>query len=733
MNLFDLFATISLDSSGYEEGLGNAEQKTQSFGSKLKSGITGAAKTASVAIGAVSAAGAALAGTMVKGASETAAYGDNIDKMSQKMGISAEAYQEWDAILQHSGSSIESLKVSMKTLATAAESGNEAFAKLGISQEQLASMSQEDLFSTVITQLQQMEEGTERTYLTGQLLGRGATELGALLNTSAEDTEKMRQRVHELGGVMSNEAVKSSAAFQDNLQDLHTAFSGIKRGIASDILPGLSNLMAGFTSLIAGEEGAEDALQSGFDSVLTSITNGITKMASFGKKLIPVLVSSIVTALPQLATGVTEILMTLGETLIENAPMILSAVLEILTTIGNSIIENLPVITEMLTQAIAEIAMILSDPETLSALLLTVMTILQVIGQSIIDNMPLLMDTVFQVINNVILFMTENLPLFVDMAAQIILSLANGLVDAIPKVLEKIPIIIDSLTKAILDMLPKIVETGVTLLTSLVTALPDIINTIVKAIPQIVRSITNAFTTLIPALIDAGIKLFTALIEALPEIITTICDALPVIIDNVVNALMDMLPIIIDAGVKLFTALIDNLPQIIETLVSKMPEIIGAIIKAIVGAVPKLIEAGGQLIKGLWQGISNIGAWLREKISGFFGGVVSSIKNFFGIHSPSKVFAGIGEMLDRGLAKGVGDYADLAVNAAENMAEDVFSATDRDFNFTGTAVDERGMNAGGRGVVINVYGAEGQNVNELAEVISQKIAFGYAQEQAVFA
>ena len=74
MNLFDLFATISLDSSGYEEGLGDAEKKTQSFGSKLSGGLQKAAKVATAAVGAVSAAGVALAGTMVKGAAETAAY-----------------------------------------------------------------------------------------------------------------------------------------------------------------------------------------------------------------------------------------------------------------------------------------------------------------------------------------------------------------------------------------------------------------------------------------------------------------------------------------------------------------------------------------------------------------------------------------------------------------------------------------------------------------------------------
>lgn len=733
MNLFELFATISLDSSGYEEGLGNAEQKTQSFGSKLKSGITGAARTASVAIGAVSAAGAALAGTMVKGASETAAYGDNIDKMSQKMGISAEAYQEWDAILQHSGSSIESLKVSMKTLATAAENGNEAFAKLGISQEQLASMSQEDLFSTVISQLQQMEEGTERTYLTSQLLGRGATELGALLNTSAEDTEKMRQRVHELGGVMSNEAVKSSAAFQDNLQDLQTAFSGIKRGIASDILPGLSTLMAGFTSLIAGEDGAEEALQSGFDTVLDSIINGISKISSYGKKLIPVLVSSIVEALPKLAAGVADIVMVLGETLIENTPMILSAVLEIITTIGNSIIENLPAITEMITQAVNEIALLLSDPEMISTLLIAVVTIIQTLGTSIIENIPMLLETVMQVITNITSYMAEQAPLVADAALQMMITLANGLIEALPQVLAQIPVIIDNITTTILNLLPKMVETGITLLTSLVQALPQIITTIVAAVPQIIESICNAITTLVPALVDAGIMLFTALVDNLPFIIDTIVAALPQIIDSLVDAFSKAGPTIVDAGVKLFTSLINNMPKILRSIASALADIMKAIFEGIGNAIPTMLKMGGQLISGLWQGISNVGDWLREKISGFFGGVVSSIKNFFGIKSPSRLFAGIGEMLDRGLAKGIEDYADVAVKATEEMADDVFNATDGDLDFTAGVNGASGTAAGRSGLVINVYGSEGQDVEELAEIVSQKIAFGYAQEQAVFA
>lgn len=528
----------------------------------------------------------------------------------------------------------------------------------------------------------------------------------------------------------------------------------------TDILPKVvdaaSKLLLSFSTALV--DNADILLKTGFD-IVSNLVEGMLRDREAISNAIKSLIKSI------------------GTWIAEYGPQLISSAAEVLIMIAQTIAENAPTFIEQASLVIMELATALTNPDMITALLDAILQIIESIGNSIIENIPTLIETITTVIDNIVTFITENLPTFIEMAGQIILALAQGLMEALPGLLEKIPeminsiigeflnllplivetgitlftalinalpqiitnivsvipTIIDNITTSILDLLPIIVDTGITLLTALVEALPQIITTIVEAVPKIVDSVVNSFVNLVPALIDAGITLFTALVEALPEIITTICDALPLIIDSVVDALFDMLPIIIDAGIKLFTALIDNLPQIISNLVSKMPQIIDAIVGALVGAVPKLMEAGGQLITGLWQGISNVGEWLRQKISGFFGGVVQSIKNFFGIHSPSKVFAGIGEMLDRGLAKGVGDYADLAVNAAEDMAEGVFSATDRDFNFTATG----GANVAGatasRGVVINVYGAEGQNVEELAEVISQKIAFGYTQEQAVWA
>ena len=228
-----------------EKIIGNeAESAGKSGGIKLGNALGTGMKAAGATIAAAGAAVAGITSSFISASGAAAEYGDNIDKMSQKMGISAEAYQEWDAIMQHSGTSIEALKPSMKTLAQQAEKGSDAFQKLGISEEEVATLSQEDLFARVISGLQGMEEGTERTAITAQLLGKGATELGALLNTSAEETQAMRDRVHELGGVMSDEAVKAAAAYQDQLQDMQTAFSGLSRNLMSEFLPDMTNVMS---------------------------------------------------------------------------------------------------------------------------------------------------------------------------------------------------------------------------------------------------------------------------------------------------------------------------------------------------------------------------------------------------------------------------------------------------------------------------------------------------------
>ena len=315
MEVYKLQAAIGLNTTEYQKGLALAGTSLKDFGGKLKAGAEVITKVGVAAFSALTAAAGATTAAVIKGVDAYTSYGDNIDKMSQKLGMSAQAYQEWDAVMQHSGTSIESMQASMKTLASAAETGNDAFEKLGLTQEAIANMSQEELFSATIKALQNVDSETERTYLAGQLLGRGATELGALLNTSAEETERMKQRVHELGGVMSDEAVKASARYKDSIQDMKTAFKGMGRDLISDFVPALTTVSDGLAAIFSGDENGADLFAKGFDAAISNIGKSAAKIKPIARKIGSVAVK----ALP-------EILSTVGKGLVSALPSIASSV-----------------------------------------------------------------------------------------------------------------------------------------------------------------------------------------------------------------------------------------------------------------------------------------------------------------------------------------------------------------------------------------------------------------------
>lgn len=90
----------------------------------------------------------------------------------------------------------------------------------------------------------------------------------------------------------------------------------------------------------------------------------------------------------------------------------------------------------------------------------------------------------------------------------------------------------------------------------------------------------------------------------------------------------------------------------------------------------KLKGVGVDLIKGLWNGISDMAGWIKGKIEGFGKTVLNSLKNFFGIKSPSRVMAEqVGKFLPQGLASGVAKYARYAVDAAKTMRDDFVDAS----------------------------------------------------------
>lgn len=417
MDLFDLFVKLGIDDKGFDDGIDSIQGKISSLKGGIEKGLSAATSTVTAVANAVKQVGTAIA----ESTNQLASYGDEIDKSSQKLGLSIEAYQEWDAVLQHSGTSIDSLKTGMRTLSNAAESGNEAFQKLGFTQEQVASMSKEELFNNTITALQNVTDETERARLASELLGRGATELGALLNTTAEETQAMKDRVHELGGVMSDEAVKESAKFKDNLQDMTTALDSVKRNITQQFMPSLNLLMEGFTSLIAGEEQAEEKLMQGFEALATGFENAVKVIEPMAKELIPRIVDFAVKSLPKMSDLALDIVDTLVYTLLDELDEIVEASTQIITSVIHGISLMMPELLPTAVNVILEIA------------------------DTLIDNLGFIVDAAIELVTALAEGITEYIPILVEKAPELVIKLATALVENLDKLLEVPPKIIKTI------------------------------------------------------------------------------------------------------------------------------------------------------------------------------------------------------------------------------------------------------------------------------------------------
>lgn len=601
---------------------GEAESAGRSAGLSLAGGIGTALKSAT---GIVAAGATALTGALVSGSTAVAEYGDNIDKMSQKMGISRQGYQEWEAVMQHSGTSMETMKSSMKTLANAVEKGNGAFERIGISLEDLSSMSQEDIFAATISGLQNVDNETERTYLAGQLLGRGATELGALLNTSAEDTQAMRDRVRELGGVMSDDAVMAAAQFQDNLQDLKTAISGVGRGMISELMPSMNTILAGFTSLIAGEEGAAQQLEEGFNGLFASLGDVAQNLISTVTTMLPGFINTIATIAPQaiamagnlistLATSIVDALPTLITTVI---PALLSAAVQIVVALGTALVQAAPALFDAGLQLVQMLFDSFANADTLSQ------------GANIVQNV---LDGV-----------SSRLPEMLTKGVELLTNLANGILTGLPSLITTAGQLMTTFASFIMQNYPVILQKGMELVLNLV-------NGIVNNLPQIVQAVIQVIAS------------FTATI-------------------------LSNLPTILAQGIQIIAKLAAGLIQAIPTVIGAIPQIIQAIVNSF-GSFDWL-SIGLNIIKGIAEGISGAADIIIDAAKNAAEAAFKAAKDFLGIKSPAKKGIYIGQMYDEGIALGISQNKSVVDDAINDLGSMTSLQMGGTYNLNNTTTDDK--------------------------------------------
>lgn len=270
----------------------------------------------------------------------------------------------------------------------------------------------------------------------------------------------------------------------------------------------------------------------------------------------------------------------------------------------------------------------------------------------------------------------------------VIKTLLDRVVAMLPFIIETIIAVVPQLITALLDQLPTILATLLQMVVQVANALASMLPTLIPTIINAVLMVAETLLDNIDMIIDAGIALLIGLADGLITALPQLIEKIPVIIDKVMVALSTNMPKLIRAGIQLIVKLGEGLIKAIPQLISKLPQIIKSIVSGFASYYGEIGEIGSDLIKGLWNGIKDMGGWIADKIKGFGESVLGGIKDFFGIHSPSKVMA---DEVGKNLALGIGEGFEKNIAGVNKQ-------------ITGA------MDIGGVGVVGNIGGRAGGSV-----------------------
>jgi len=320
--------------------------------------------------------------------------------------------------------------------------------------------------------------------------------------------------------------------------------------------------------------------------------------------------------------------------------------------------------------------------------------------------------------------LTASAPALIQSGQEFMSNLLQGMIDSAPAVMQAIVPLVSQLVQGFLNNLPLWIELGATLLLELAKgitqAIPDLMGALTETVLEIVAYITEPGTR--TSFISAGIDMLMALIDGFFEARDEIYAALPEIIDAVLTALLDNLELLITAGIELAVAVAVGMIEAIPQIVAMLPEIFIRIKDAFANMDWK--ELGVNIIEGIINGLKSMLTALWDAAKNIGNSIMSGVKGALDINSPSGAMEDeVGRMIPPGITLGIDKAMPTALRYMRSQFE----------RLPGLTMPQPALAATNYGgVTLNVYGAQGQDVNALADIVMYKLDSAVKRKEAVY-
>lgn len=250
-------------------------------------------------------------------------------------------------------------------------------------------------------------------------------------------------------------------------------------------------------------------------------------------------------------------------------------------------------------------------------------------------------------------FEDEGIDGFSRVAGDLIATLSAQLASYAPEAVPAALAFAGSLVTGLLSALPNLTGTSVELVGALLIGIAEQLPGIIVAAATAVQGIADKLTApeSITLLVQAAVLILLALAQGLVGALPELIDTIPIIITNLVDAILASLPEIVEAGLQILLALVSGIITSTGHLIAVVPKLLASLIHSFGSAGAAIAGIGVSIVDGIRKGIVEQWQRLKSDVSNLFTGLVSWIKNLLGIHSPSRVFADIGQ----NMAAGIGD------------------------------------------------------------------------------
>lgn len=292
-------------------------------------------------------------------------------------------------------------------------------------------------------------------------------------------------------------------------------------------------------------------------------------------------------------------------------------------------------------------------------------------------------------------FIQTLIPQLIAAVTQFIPGILTAIQTGLPQLYEMANEILIQFTTAIQTNLPALLQQGVDIVTNIVNGILQNIPQMITMAGAAIANFENAIWSALPTVLTAGaqllINLVNGIIQSLPGIVTAAAQA----VTKMVVTIGQHLPEVLQIGIEIIGKLAAGLIRAIPTLLSKLPQIIKGIVNAFIEV--DWLSIGINIIKGIGKGLANAGHMLWDAVKDILGNFKDKVLGFFGIHSPSRWGAYVGEMIDLGMARGLINNS-KPISDAVNMMQEVVKtplessasvSSDQQVAYTGTGIVER--------------------------------------------